>query len=38
MSHHPEDNSKKSVGKSESGKASNVKSGHGNAREKSAKK
>jgi len=38
MSQHPEDRSKKSSGKSESGKSSNVKSGHGNAREKSAKK
>lgn len=38
MSQHPEDRSKKSSSKSESGKASNVKSGHGNAREKSSKK
>jgi hypothetical protein len=38
MSQHPEDKSKKSGGKSESGKSSNVKSGHGNAREKSPKK
>lgn len=38
MSQHPEGKSKKSGGKSESGKASNVKSGHGNAREKSPKK
>ncbi len=29
MSQHPEDKSKKSGGKSEPGKASNVKSGHG---------
>ena len=43
MSQHPEDKSKKSGSKTdsnkiESGKASNVKSGHGNAREKSPKR
>lgn len=38
MSQHPEDKSKKSGGKSEPGKSSNVKSGHGNASEKSPKK
>jgi len=38
MSQHPEDKSKKSGGKSASGKSSNVKSGHGNAREKGSKK
>lgn len=40
MSQHPEDKGKKSSGKKSesSGKASNLKSGHGNAREKGAKK
>lgn len=38
MSQHPEDKSKKSSSKSESGKSSNLKSGHGNAREKGSKK
>lgn len=38
MSQHPEDKSKKSGGKSESGKSSNLKSGHRNAREKSPKR
>ncbi len=43
MSQHPEDKSKtdkskKSADNSTSGKSSNVKSGHGNAREKSPRK
>jgi len=37
MSQHPEDKSKKSSGKSQPGKESNLKSGHGNAREQSRK-
>ncbi|MES2825168.1 MAG: hypothetical protein V4732_16310 [Pseudomonadota bacterium] len=37
MSQHPEQKSKKSTTKSEPGKASNEKSGHGNAREQGKK-
>ncbi len=37
MSQHPEQKSEKSSTKSQPGKASNVKSGHGNARESGRK-
>lgn len=37
MSQHPEQKSEKATNKSQPGKASNEKSGHGNAREKGKK-